>query len=159
MKGDNAVVTSSLSRSFGTVKAVESVNLSIPGGEIYGFLGPNGAGKTSVVRMLTTLLLPTSGSARVAGHDVVTEPTAVRLKSGAPVPVTCGCSAPAHTRFLRIPPEGPASFLSPFVHSKLSPTETQPYPQSLLSLNSFELSLNTTYTYKSDHRPNMQYVT
>lgn len=83
MKGDNAVVASSLSRSFGTVKAVESVNLSIPSGEIYGFLGPNGAGKTSVVRMLTTLLLPTSGSARVAGHDVVTEPTAVRLKIGA----------------------------------------------------------------------------
>lgn len=78
MNGEGAVVAVSLSRSFGAVKAVESVNLSIPSGEIYGFLGPNGAGKTSVVRMLTTLLLPTSGSARVAGHDVVTEPTEFR---------------------------------------------------------------------------------
>jgi len=83
MKGEDAVVAVSLSRSFGAVKAVKSVNLSIPSGEIYGFLGPNGAGKSSVVRMLTTLLLPTSGSARVAGHDVVTEPTDVRLKIGA----------------------------------------------------------------------------
>ena len=83
MKSENAVVASSLSRSFGAVRAVASVDLSISSGEIYGFLGPNGAGKTSVVRMLTTLLLPTSGSAKVAGHDVVTEPTAVRLKIGA----------------------------------------------------------------------------
>jgi ABC-2 type transport system ATP-binding protein len=83
MKSENAVAASSLSRSFGAVRAVESVDLSIPSGEIYGFLGPNGAGKSSVVRMLTTLLLPTSGSARVAGHDVVTEPTAVRLRIGA----------------------------------------------------------------------------
>ncbi len=83
MTDEHAVTTNALSRSFGAVRAVDAVNLSIPSGEIYGFLGPNGAGKTSLVRMLTTLLLPTSGSASVAGHDVVTEPTAVRLKIGA----------------------------------------------------------------------------
>ena len=55
--------------------AVNEVDLGIPGGEVYGFLGPNGAGKTTVVRMLTTLLLPTSGSASVAGYDVVGHPT------------------------------------------------------------------------------------
>ena len=55
----------------------------MPNGEVYGFLGPNGAGKTTVVRMLTTLLLPTSGSASVAGYDVVKSPTDVRLRIGA----------------------------------------------------------------------------
>ncbi len=83
MTDEHAVITNSLSRNFGAVRAVDAVNLSIPSGEIYGFLGPNGAGKTSLVRMLTTLLLPTGGSASVAGHDVVTEPAAVRLKIGA----------------------------------------------------------------------------
>ena len=66
-----AVKAGALSRSFGGVRAVDSVDLAVPEGEIYGFLGPNGAGKTTVVRMLTTLLLPTSGSAQVAGHDIV----------------------------------------------------------------------------------------
>ena len=78
-----ALETSALSRSFGAVTAVDAVDLAVPAGEIYGFLGPNGAGKTTVVRMLTTLLLPSSGSARVAGHDVVSEPDAVRRKIGA----------------------------------------------------------------------------
>ena len=83
MKDEFAIQTNSLSRSFGAVQAVESVNLAISSGEIYGFLGPNGAGKSSVVRMLTTLLQPTSGSAIVAGYDVVSDPTAVRLSIGA----------------------------------------------------------------------------
>ena len=78
-----AVETNALSRSFGTVRAVDGVDLAVPSGEIYSFLGPNGAGKTTVIRMLTTLLLPTSGSARVAGHDVVSEPNGVRLRIGA----------------------------------------------------------------------------
>ena len=78
-----AVKASALSRSFNEVRAVDSVDLAVPGGEIYGFLGPNGAGKTTVIRMLTTLLLPTGGGAQVAGHDIVKEPTAVRLKIGA----------------------------------------------------------------------------
>ena len=83
MISEFAVKADALSRSFGRVSAADSVDLAVPGGEIYGFLGPNGAGKTTVVRMLTTLLLPTSGSAQVAGHDIVGEPTEVRLKIGA----------------------------------------------------------------------------
>ena len=55
----------------GGIKAVDGVDLEVAEGEIYAFLGPNGAGKTTTVRMLTTLLRPTGGSARVAGHDVV----------------------------------------------------------------------------------------
>ena len=78
-----AVETHGLTRHFGSVKAVDGIDLAVSNGEIYGFLGPNGAGKTTVLRMLTTLLLPTAGSARVAGHDVVAEPNAVRLRIGA----------------------------------------------------------------------------
>lgn len=78
-----AVVTEKLRRVFGSHAAVDGVNLQVRQGEIYGFLGPNGAGKSTVVRMLTTLLMPTSGSALVAGFDVVSEPTDVRLRIGA----------------------------------------------------------------------------
>ena len=81
--GEFAVVADGLSRDFGSVKAVDRIDLAVSNGEIYGFLGPNGAGKTTVLRMLTTLLLPTAGSARVAGYDIVKEPNAVRLRIGA----------------------------------------------------------------------------
>ena len=64
------------------VLAVAGVDLEVAEGEIYAFLGPNGAGKTTTVRMLTTLLRPTGGSARVAGHDVVTESSEVRASIG-----------------------------------------------------------------------------
>ena len=80
---EDAIRASALTREFGEVRAVDTVDLSIPSGEVYGFLGPNGAGKTTVVRMLTTLLLPTSGSASVAGYDVIKRPTDVRLRIGA----------------------------------------------------------------------------
>ena len=66
----------------GTVEAVRGVDLRVEVGEIFGFLGPNGAGKSTTVRMLTTLLSITSGTARVAGHDVAREPDAVRRKIG-----------------------------------------------------------------------------
>ena len=78
-----AVAADGLTRHFGSVKAVDGIDLAVSNGEIYGFLGPNGAGKTTVLRMLTTLLLPTGGSARVAGYDIVEEPNAVRLSIGA----------------------------------------------------------------------------
>src|ERR671937_1622534 len=77
-----AIVVAGLERSFEDVEAVKGVDLEVAEGEIYGFLGPNGAGKTTTVRMLTTLLLPTGGRARVAGHDVVHEAAAVRRAIG-----------------------------------------------------------------------------
>ena len=78
-----AVQTRSIARSFGDVRAVDGVDLSIPEGEIYGFLGPNGAGKTTLVRMLITLLMPTGGTGTVAGYDVVRQPNEIRLRIGA----------------------------------------------------------------------------
>ncbi|HZG99244.1 MAG TPA: ATP-binding cassette domain-containing protein [Nocardioidaceae bacterium] len=72
-----------LERRFGETRAVDGVDLVVAAGEVYGFLGPNGAGKSTLTRMLCTLLAPTAGSAYVAGKDVVTETTAVRLRIGA----------------------------------------------------------------------------
>src|SRR5512132_1943079 len=66
----------------GTVDAVRGVDLRVQAGEVFGFLGPNGAGKSTTVRMLTTLLSLTSGTARVAGLDVAREPDAVRRRIG-----------------------------------------------------------------------------
>ena len=78
-----AIETEQLAREFeGGIKAVDGVDLEVAEGEIYGFLGPNGAGKTTTVRMLTTLLRPTGGRARVAGHDVADEAAVVRTKIG-----------------------------------------------------------------------------
>jgi ABC-2 type transport system ATP-binding protein len=78
----SAISAEGLRRSFGDVEAVAGVDLDIPTGEIYGFLGPNGAGKSTTVRMLCTLLTPTSGTASVAGHDVAKRPGEVRLRIG-----------------------------------------------------------------------------
>lgn len=78
-----AVETVALRRTFGDVEAVCGVDLAIEAGEIYGFLGPNGAGKSTTLRILCTLLLPTSGYARVAGFDVATQAQDVRLRIGA----------------------------------------------------------------------------
>jgi ABC-2 type transport system ATP-binding protein len=77
-----AIVVEGLQRSFDEVFAVQGVDLTVEEGEIYGFLGPNGAGKTTTLRMLTTLLAPTSGTATVAGHDLLRDPVAVRRRIG-----------------------------------------------------------------------------
>jgi ABC-2 type transport system ATP-binding protein len=79
---DLAIEACGLIREFGGNRAVDGVDLAVPRGEIYGFLGPNGAGKSTTVRVLCTLLAPTAGSARVAGHDVVTQPSEVRIRIG-----------------------------------------------------------------------------
>jgi ABC-2 type transport system ATP-binding protein len=71
-----------LTKRFGTTQALAGVDLAAPAGSIIGVLGPNGAGKTTAVRILTTLTLPDSGWARVAGHDVVRDAAAVRRSIG-----------------------------------------------------------------------------
>src|SRR5712672_1022004 len=72
-----------LSRTFkGGIEAVRGIDLVVAPGEVFGFLGPNGAGKTTTVRMLCTLLPPTSGTARVAGFDVAASQAAVRHRIG-----------------------------------------------------------------------------
>ena len=77
-----AVETDGLTRAFGSLTAVDSLDLTIPTGIVYGLLGPNGAGKSTALRMITTLLAPSGGSARVLGRDVVTERHAVRSVIG-----------------------------------------------------------------------------
>jgi ABC-2 type transport system ATP-binding protein len=71
-----------LTKRFGDFLADDDLSFSVAAGETYGILGPNGAGKTTLIRMLTTLLPPTSGHARVKGHDVVSDKTAVRRAIG-----------------------------------------------------------------------------
>src|SRR6476661_2436467 len=83
---EHAVVASGLVKTYssraGTVEAVRGVDLQVAKGEVFGFLGPNGAGKSTTVRMLTTLLTITGGSATVAGVDVAREPDRARHKMG-----------------------------------------------------------------------------
>jgi ABC-2 type transport system ATP-binding protein len=78
----SAIEVNDLRKSFGDIEAVRSVSFEVAAGEVFGFLGPNGAGKTTTINMLCTLAKPTSGSARVAGHDVVTERDDVRRHIG-----------------------------------------------------------------------------
>jgi ABC-2 type transport system ATP-binding protein len=80
--GDAAIHVRALTRRFGTFTAVDAITLDVAPGEVFGFLGANGAGKTTAMRMLIGLLAPTSGTARVAGHDVAREPERVRRRIG-----------------------------------------------------------------------------
>lgn len=72
-----------LSRSFGTVKAVDDLSLEVPAGIVFGFLGPNGSGKTTTIHLLLGLLEPTQGQASVMGFDIRTQADAIRAHSGA----------------------------------------------------------------------------
>jgi ABC-2 type transport system ATP-binding protein len=74
--------TNGLTRRFGDLTAVDSLNLSVAEGEVFGLLGPNGAGKTTVIKMLTTLLPPTAGTAAIAGFDIRRQPARVRATIG-----------------------------------------------------------------------------
>ena len=74
--------TLELTRTFGKMTAVDAMSLSVERGEVFGLLGPNGAGKTTAIKMLTTLLPPTSGKANIAGFDVVRDAASVRRLIG-----------------------------------------------------------------------------
>jgi ABC-2 type transport system ATP-binding protein len=80
--GEPAVAVDGLVKRFGDVEAVRGIEFTVRPGEIFGFLGPNGAGKSTTINMLCTLLRPTAGTARVAGHDVVAERDHVRRNIG-----------------------------------------------------------------------------
>jgi ABC-2 type transport system ATP-binding protein len=75
---ENVIEVNELTKRFGDFVAVDHINLKVKKGEILGLLGPNGAGKTTAIKMLTTLLYPTSGSAKICGYDVVKERAEVR---------------------------------------------------------------------------------
>ena len=79
---DLAVRAHGLVKTYGSVRALDGLDLEVPAGSVLGVLGPNGAGKSTAVKVLTTLIRPDSGSAEVAGIDVVRDPRAVRLKIG-----------------------------------------------------------------------------
>ena len=84
MSAEHGIEAEGLVRTFkGDITAVDGIDLRVDPGEIFGFLGPNGAGKSTTVHMLTTLLPPTSGTARVAGYDIVQEGPKVRSAIGA----------------------------------------------------------------------------
>ena len=84
MERDRGIVVEGLVREFKKgPRAVDGIDLRVEPGEVYGFLGPNGAGKSTTVLMLTTLLPPTGGTARVAGYDIVKEGPQVRASIGA----------------------------------------------------------------------------
>src|SRR5437870_11348366 len=77
-----AIEATGLTKKFGDVVALDGVSVSVPVGSVLGVLGPNGAGKTTAVRILTTIIRPDSGSARILGYDVVRDATAVRYRIG-----------------------------------------------------------------------------
>jgi len=77
-----AILTEGLGRDYGSVRALDALNLDVPVGALVGLLGPNGAGKTTAMLLLATLLAPTRGSSRLFGHDVARERSAVRRRLG-----------------------------------------------------------------------------
>ena len=81
-KSVHAIEAEALVKTYGDVRALDGLSLAVPAGTIFGLLGPNGAGKSTTVRILTTLSRPDAGAARVAGHDVLADPGAVRSAIG-----------------------------------------------------------------------------
>ena len=81
-KMEFTIETKNLTKIFGTYTAVDRINVSVRGGEIFGFLGANGAGKTTAIRMLCGLLTPTGGTGQVAGFDIMKQTSKIRSKIG-----------------------------------------------------------------------------
>src|SRR5579862_290652 len=82
LPAEPAISTSELSKRFGSKVAVDSINFEVKKGEVFGFLGPNGAGKTTTIKMLTTLIPPSSGSATILGFDLHSNAKKIREKIG-----------------------------------------------------------------------------
>lgn len=82
MTNDPAITIADLHKSYGPQPVLRGIDLEVPAGTVFGLLGPNGAGKTTVVKILSTLVRPDSGRVRVAGHDLATDPGAVRAAIG-----------------------------------------------------------------------------
>jgi ABC-2 type transport system ATP-binding protein len=82
MSNDVMIYASDLSKNFGSFRAVDKINFEVQKGEIVGFLGPNGAGKSTTMRILTCFIAPTSGTAKIKGHDVFDETLDVRRSLG-----------------------------------------------------------------------------
>jgi len=106
------IETHELTKYFGALGAVQSINLSVGKGEVFGLLGPNGAGKTTTIRMLTTLLAPTSGSASVAGFLIASDPLGVKRSIGVvpqmlnlDIDLTCAENLEYHGRLHKMKPE------------------------------------------------------
>jgi len=105
-----SIETEELTKRFNTNTVVDHVNLSIEKGEIFGLIGPNGAGKTTLIRMLTTLLQPTEGTAKVAGYDIREQPNKVRDNIGVvsqamtlDVELTAWENMELHAKYFNIP--------------------------------------------------------
>jgi ABC-2 type transport system ATP-binding protein len=79
---EQAIELNNLTKKFGDFTAVDDLSLEVDHGEIFGFLGPNGAGKSTTIRMLCTLAKPTSGTAKVAGYDLIKDSAQVRENIG-----------------------------------------------------------------------------
>ena len=102
----NSIVADHLVKKFGELVAVNDISFTVGERELFGLLGPNGAGKTTLIRMLTTLTPPTSGTARIAGHDIVTDAVPIEFEAAvrhaeascpeAAIIVTDGLSSPSN---------------------------------------------------------------
>src|SRR5262245_61516745 len=77
-----AVETQRLTRDFGSLRAVDGIDLAVPTGSFFGFLGPNGAGKSTTIKCLTGLLRPSSGTMRILGIDPIADPVSVKRRIG-----------------------------------------------------------------------------
>ena len=120
----NAIEVDNLVKKFGDLVAVKGISFQVKDGEIFGLLGPNGAGKTTLIRMMTTLTPPTSGTARIAGHDIATDADGVRHAIGViPQAFTSDPELTAvenmrlHARLYGVPAEGREQLINDLLES------------------------------------------